>query len=58
MLNVKLSLYRSDRPLGFHEVEVPKFLDNRHMKMARLLAQSTGHHYPHETYLMLISVRG
>jgi hypothetical protein len=37
---------------------VSRFLDNRHMKMARLLAFSTGHHYPQEIFLMLISVRG
>jgi hypothetical protein len=46
MLNVKLSLYRSDRPLWFQEDEVPRFLDNQHMKVARLLALSTGQHYP------------
>jgi hypothetical protein len=46
MLKVKLSLYRSERPLRFQEGEVPRFLDNRHMKVARLLALSTSHHYP------------
>jgi hypothetical protein len=25
-----------DRPLGFQEVEAPRFLDNRHMKVVRL----------------------
>jgi hypothetical protein len=45
MLNVKLSVYRSDRPLGFQKVEVPRFLDNRNMKVAMLLVLSTGHHY-------------
>jgi hypothetical protein len=30
-----------DRPLGFQKVEAPKFLDNRHMKVARLSAIRT-----------------
>ena len=46
MLNVKLSLHMSDKTLGSHEVEVPSFLDNRHIKVERLPALSTGHHYP------------
>jgi len=46
MLNVQLSLYRSERPLGFQECEVPRFLDDRHVKLGRLLALCTGHHYP------------
>jgi hypothetical protein len=58
MLKVKVSLYRSDRSLGFQEVEVTRFLDNRHMKVARLLALSTGHLYLPDIFLMLISVRG
>jgi hypothetical protein len=35
-----------DRPLGFQEVEVPRFLDNRHMKVVRLSAVRTGRLYP------------
>jgi hypothetical protein len=27
-----------DRPLGLQEVEAPRFLDNRHMKVVRLSA--------------------
>jgi hypothetical protein len=46
MLNVKLSLYRSEKPLGFQEGEIPRILDDRHMKVVRLLALRTGHHYP------------
>jgi hypothetical protein len=32
------------RPRRFPEVEVPRFQDNRHMKVARLSALRTGHH--------------
>jgi hypothetical protein len=46
-----------DRPTGFQEVEAPRFLDNRHMKMVRLSALRTGR-FTQETYLVLISVRG
>jgi hypothetical protein len=35
-----------DRPLGFQEVEAPRFLDNRHMKVVRLSALHTGCLYP------------
>jgi hypothetical protein len=35
-----------DRPLGFQEVEAPRFLDNRHMKVVRLSAVRTGRLYP------------
>jgi len=33
-------------PLGFQEVEVPKFQDNRHMKVVRLSALHTGLLHP------------
>jgi hypothetical protein len=33
-------------PWGFQEVEAPEFLDNRHMKVVRLSALSTGRLYP------------
>jgi len=32
-------------PWGFQEVEVPRFQDNRHMKVVRLSALSTGRLY-------------
>jgi hypothetical protein len=35
-----------DRPIGFQEVEAPRFQDDRHMKVVRLSALRTGHLYP------------
>ena len=43
-----------NRPRGFQEVEVPRFQDNRHMKVVRLSAAF----YPQEIFPVLISVRG
>jgi hypothetical protein len=33
-------------PTGFQKVEAPIFLDDRHMKVVRLLALRTGRFYP------------
>jgi hypothetical protein len=35
-----------DRPIGFQQAEVPRFQDNRHMKVVRFSALCTGHLYP------------
>jgi hypothetical protein len=45
-VKVKQSHYRPDRPLGFQDIEAPRFLDNRHMKVVRLSALRTGRLYP------------
>jgi hypothetical protein len=37
---------RLGRPLRFQEVEAPRFVDNRHMKVVRLSALRTGRLYP------------
>jgi len=47
-----------DRPWRFHDVEAPRFQDNRHMKVVRLSALCTRCLYPpKEIPLVLISVR-
>jgi hypothetical protein len=58
-LKVKVKVKQSHyRPWGFHEVEAPRFQDNRHMKFVRLSAIRIGRLYPQEIFLVLTSVRG
>jgi hypothetical protein len=47
-----------DRPLSFQEVEAPRSLDSRHMKVVRLSALLTGQAPAQEIFLVLISVGG
>jgi hypothetical protein len=45
MLNERLKQGKAI-PLGFQEVEAPRFLDSRHMKVVSLSALCTGRLYP------------
>ena len=58
MTEVKHSLYRPVQARGLKEVQAPKFQDSQHKKFVRLSALCTGHLYPQELFLVLISVRG
>ena len=43
---------------GCRSLRFPGILDSRYMKVARLSDQCSGHFYPQEIFLVLISVRG
>jgi hypothetical protein len=45
-VKVKQSHTGLGRPLGLQEVEAPRLLDNRHMKVVMLSALRTGRLYP------------
>ena len=49
-VNVSNPVTSLDKPWGFQEDEAPRFQDNRHMMVVRLLALRTGHLYPQEYF--------
>ena len=46
-----MSVRGLDGPLGFQEVEAPRFQDNWHMKVVGLSILRTSHLYPQEVYI-------
>jgi len=46
------------RPIGFQEVEAPRFVDSWHLKVIRLSALCASCLYRQEICLVIISVRG
>jgi hypothetical protein len=50
--------YRPAGPYGLRKLRLPEFINNRHMKVESLSALGTGHLYPYDTSLVLISVTG
>ena len=58
LVKVKQSHYSpAQAPSGSRKLKYPEVLDSRLMKVARLSAKRTGHLYPQEISLVLVSVR-
>lgn len=57
LLQVKQNENSPERPYVLQEVEGPEFQNETHMKVVRSSALDTGHHYPQEILLIVLSVR-
>jgi len=56
---LKQTPYRPEQAIrALAGLRLLEFIDNRHMKVARLSAVRSGSLYPQETFVVLISVRG
>jgi hypothetical protein len=57
-VKVKQSHYKLGQALRVQKADAPRLQDSPHMKVVRLSALITSRFYPHEIFLVLISVRG